>query len=78
VEIDRFIKHKVFKHKNNVDVAFLITDINEEFHNEIHLRGYWMRITSMNNLSLLCHDVITVNVNDISNWSLFNGEEAYE
>lgn len=73
-----FRRHKVFKHKNNIDVAFLITDINEEFHDEVHLRGHWMRINSMNNLSFLCSDVITVKSNDVDNWSLFNMEENYE
>lgn len=74
--IDTFRRHKVFKHKNNTDVAFLITDINEEFHDEVHLRGHWMRINSMNNLAFLCSDVITVKYNDIQNWMLFNTEET--
>lgn len=78
--ITEFNKHKIYKHKNNIDVAFLVTDINADFHDEVHLRGYWMRITGMGTLSQEWADSITVKHNDISNWFIYNDskEEAYE
>ena len=73
--ITEFNKHKIYKHKNCIDLAFLVTDINADFHEEVHLRGYWMRITAMNTLSQEYADTITVKHKDISNWFIYNKEE---
>ncbi len=71
----QFDKHKIYKHKNMNDLAFLVTNVNDDFDNEVHLRGYWMRITSMNTLSQEYADTITVRMNDADNWFLFTTEE---
>lgn len=74
--ITEFNRHKIYKHKNNIDVAFLVTDINSDFTDELHLRGYWMRITAMNTLVQEWPDSITVKNKDIPNWNLYTTEET--
>jgi len=76
-----FAKHKVYKHKNNVDVAFLVTDVNEGSHDggadELYLRGIWLRHTGLGNaMHQIAVDTITVKVNDMDNWVLINQQEG--
>lgn len=76
-----FNKHKIYKHKNMLDVAFLVTDVNTGFHDgpsdEVYLRGVWLRNTGMgNNMHQVAPDTITVKVADIDSWSLINEEES--
>ena len=75
-----FARNKIYKHKNMVDVAFLITDINPGAHdgsqNEIYLRGIWMRNTGLGNfMHQVCADTITVKTYDFDNWELINKQE---
>jgi hypothetical protein len=73
-----FRRHKVYKHKNNSDVAFLVTNINDDYVQEsgIYLRGFWMRITPMNTLHELASDSITVQSKDVGDWHEYEGEQA--
>ena len=78
-----FNKHKIYKHSNMVDVAFLVTDVDNSphdgSHDELYVRGIWLRNTGMgNNLHQLYADTITVKTNDICNWVLINERENNE
>ncbi len=75
-----FSKHRVYKHNNMVDVAFLVTDVNNSphdgGHDELYVRGIWLRNTGMgNNLHQVCADTLTVKTNDLDNWYVLNNEE---
>jgi len=79
-----FARHKVYKHKNNTDVAFLVTDVNNGSHegsaNQLYLRGICLRHTEFGNtMHQICADTITIKLYDIKNWVLINEqEEAHE
>lgn len=78
-----FSKHKVYKHSNMVDVAFLVTEVDsgphDGGHDELYVRGIWLRNTGMGNkLHQVCADTITVKTNDLSNWFLINERENNE
>ena len=78
-----FSKHKVYKHSNMVDVAFLVTEVDSSphdgGHDELYVRGIWLRNTGMgNNLHQICADTITVKTNDLNNWVLINERENNE
>lgn len=75
-----FNKHKAYKHINMVDVAFLVTDVNNGSHDggsdEIYLRGVWLRNTGWgNNMHQMGADTITVKTKDLDNWVLVNQQE---
>ena len=75
-----FNRNKIYRHKNMVDVAFLITEINEAPHdgsaNEVYLRGIWLRNTGLGNaMHQVCADTITVKTYDFGNWVLINEQE---
>lgn len=76
-----FYRHKIYKHTNMVDVAFLVTDINNGSHDggadELYLRGIWMRDTGLGNaMHQIATDTITVKTKDLDNWVLINQEES--
>lgn len=71
------LKHKIYKHINMTDVAFLITDISDGFPDEYFVRGYWLRNTGLGNkMHQLCHDTITVKFHDVNNWVVIEEEIA--
>lgn len=72
--ITEFNKHKIYKHKNMVDVAFLVTGIENGFNNNVMLRGHWMRDTGMDKMHQISADIISVNLDDVTNWNLVNEE----
>lgn len=72
-------KHKIYKHINMTDVAFLVTEISNGFPDEYFVRGYWLRNTGLgNNMHEICHDIITIKSHDINNWELINEEKSHE
>lgn len=66
-----FTKYKVYKHKNNTDVAFHVTGVRDMHPDGIFLTGHWMRISPMGKLQYLANDSITVRDKDHPHWEEF-------
>jgi len=63
-----------------VDVAFLVTDVQDSphdgSHDELYVRGIWLRNTGIGNaMHQICSDTITVKTYDLNNWYVLINEE---
>lgn len=71
-----FKKNKVYKHKNNIDVAFYVTGVLDMHLDGTFVNGRWMRITPMGKFhDLNAHDSITVQDKDFDNWAEIGEQE---
>lgn len=71
-----FKKNRVYKHKNNVDVAFHVTGVLDMHMDGTFVSGNWMRITPMGKLhDLGARDSITVQDKDFDNWAEIGEQE---
>lgn len=71
------MKFKLYKHKNNTDIAFmpLYNTDSEEFTNKIVKIGYWYNIVNLKNIYKCSEklDIIEIQKEDLDNWEKING-----
>lgn len=67
-----FNKFKTYKHKNNTDVAFAVTNIQYNYDDAYNVYGVWRLIDGEGNLTnhIMANDVITIRYDDFINWEL--------
>lgn len=64
--------HKLYKHKNNTDVAFCPFDIVDDLgkDEDIVMKGMWLNIVHGNPTAIVI-DTIFIKPNDLENWELY-------
>ena len=68
-------KHLIYKHKKFLNVAFMITDINNVTTEEFKVIGRWFTVTSMKKLHATTEDSFHIKISDVDNWYVYNQEE---
>jgi hypothetical protein len=63
------VPHKLYKHINNSDVAFVSLGVGFTS-DEVICNGYWVNITNPKKFYLLDADTVKISTNDISNWKV--------
>jgi len=59
--------NRLYKHKNNTDVAFVPVNVLQG-QSDLLVFGKWFNIVNPNNVYLIDSDQITINLSDLEKW----------
>jgi hypothetical protein len=64
------VRFKLYKHRNNTDVAFSPSSVSKKPNGDLKLEGDWFNIVNPIKIFFIDHDKITIKKKDILDWEV--------